>query len=175
MPQEVPDNIKNEICVNVDWIWLDPAQGGAGDAAPASLGAWLVKIPVGAGITSIRGPLGARTCGNYAVLWALAGDNGKALEWLKVCQSHNDHAKQLFSQYPHFTVDYAKKHHERDAVTQLGILTAGMGFPVPLHYITGALNALKGHNPDPNPPQFREAAGRMRTGEERGGSGDRKR
>ncbi|MBX0289706.1 hypothetical protein K3G63_04615 [Hymenobacter sp. HSC-4F20] len=164
---EIPENIKAEIRKNVDWIWTE-----AGDAAPASLKAWLVPIPVGGGITSVRGPLGPRTCGNYAVLWALAGDRKKALEWLNVCQSHNESVKAQFNQYSEYTVDYAKSQHEKDAVTQLGILTAGMSFPVPLHYITGVLNALKGHNPDRNPAHLQPPKV-IKTSDERATGGGR--
>lgn len=138
------DLMKQGICANIDWIW-----GAAGNAPPSRAEVWLYPVVIGANgeYPSIRGPVGARTCGNYAVLYALSGNNRAAIAWLKSAQGHNPAAANDFEIYSDFTIAYAVSKHKNDA-----LIEAGLG-----QTITDAVRIkdiiskkLSGHNPNPN-------------------------
>lgn len=122
----------------------------AGDAAPASLDAWRVSVPVGGGLRYIRGPLGAHKCGYAAILFALAGMGNEAIEWLQVAQSHNAKVKTLFANNPDLTLSYMLS--REDYIERAGRFWAlNLGNPV-LGLIKTAIDSFgRSHNPDREP------------------------
>lgn len=126
----------------VDWLW-----NGAGNNPPTRLSTWTCRVPIGDGSSwSIRGPIGATTCGRYAVLYALAGKRDASLAWLLASQDHNPHIQGIYNQYPNYAIDYAVERYKDDALSS----AAWNGVIPYLDLITGITGS---HNPASRPPK----------------------
>ena len=139
------EEMKKGIRSNIDWIW-----NAAGNAPPAQLKVWACPVVIGANgeIPSIRGPIGAVSCGNYAVLYALAGNKAAAIKWLMAAQGHNDAAANDFATYTDFTIDYAVSQHTNQAlVRRLGSTVTDV-----IRIKEAIFGKLNGHAPASQPP-----------------------
>ncbi len=111
----IPENVKHEIRVNVDWIFLH-----AGNAAPASVIAWRYPVLLYNGFSTAswyRMDTGARSCGAIAIIYTLAGRKDVALTWIAAAQSQNQNVVNLFYAYPDYALSYACATHMNAAVS----------------------------------------------------------
>lgn len=138
------EETKAEIRINIDWMVNE-----AGTAAPAKLSVWNHMVPVGAGIRVPRGPINAPDCVNNAVLFALAGELGYALEWLQAGQAHNGDVMQLFANNRDYAIEYAVSKYWRQALKHGGLTVVANYIGIPKSYVEPALAELKKHNPKP--------------------------
>ena len=140
-------------------IWLFDE---AGNGAPKKMEVWGFEVPLFQNITVPRGYLGARTCGNYAVLYGLVGKRDFSLRWLQAAQAHNSAAMNLFAQYPDYSINFAIKNYAARACTEMAIPYFGE-----LSVVKDLLsNFSKSYRPAPSPPPEPDE---KRPGGDRGG------
>lgn len=113
---------KQSVALNIKWVFEI-----AGDAPPAKLSVWAYPVPIGidGSVKGVRGNVGALSCGNIAVLYALGGNRQAGFEWLKAAQAHNPDVIALFNAYPDYTIDYATQTY-RNSALQAGSLGSGV-------------------------------------------------
>lgn len=138
-----PESTKAEIRANIDWL-----NGQIG--APTRASTYLHPVPIGYGYRSIRGPLSARSCLNYATIFAFAGETQNALEWLKAGQDHAPSVQALFDANPDYCISYIKSTYRDQAALSFGI-------GVYAEWINTAMGEIRKHNPSPeNAPKSSE-------------------
>jgi hypothetical protein len=93
----------------------------AGNGAPKKAAVWRFMVPLTENITVPRGFLGARSCGNYAVLYGIIGKNDYALKWLQAAQAHNPPVMNLFAKHPEYTVNFAITNYGARACAEMSI------------------------------------------------------
>ena len=155
MPNELDEAKKSAIQKNVDWIWTL-----AGNSPPAQARVWLHPVPIGSDgeFTSIRGWIGAETCGNYGILYSLADKRNVGIKWLIAAQAHNDAVMNDFANFPDYTIDYAISKYKSNALAEFAM---GPTLSSVLQIKNLLKEKLGGHNPGsfPEPPEDPEARG----------------
>ena len=143
-----------EVRANVDWLWTNsnpPTQPDSWD--------WPVKFY---GYSWWRGYLGARSCGNLAVIHNVIGMKEDALNWLQAGQSHSQGVIDQFARNSKYALEYATQRYTAVAFAEEGVPYYNMG--------KGALEALDFRAKNFNPPTWAEAHPKPII-ERRGGSG----
>jgi hypothetical protein len=107
---------------HIDWMCKPGDEGGAGNASPSRLRHWKAPVLVGLGlIPAWRGPIGAKDCVNYAILYGWLNIKNASLSWLKAGQAHNDDAKKLFDKYSDYAIDYAVSKYSQQAAIKFSL------------------------------------------------------
>jgi len=127
------EETKVEIRANIDWL---NTQTGL----PTRASTYLHSVPIGQGNRSIRGPLSARACLNYATVFALAGESQNAIEWLNAGQDHNINVQNLFLANIDYCNSYIKNTFSRQAAVSFGL---GIYY----EWFNTAKSEIKKHNP----------------------------
>jgi hypothetical protein len=139
---QLSEQVKAEIRANIDWL-----NGQTG--APTRASTYLHPVPIGFGNYSIRGPLSARSCLNYATIFAFAGETQNAIKWLQAGQDHNQGVQDLFAGNADYCVSYIKNTYRDQAAQSFGIGSSA-------EWINTAIGEIRKHNPSsanaPNPP-----------------------
>ena len=142
--------IEQEIQVNIKWLY------NSTNAPTSIMGSYFFQVPIGGGLTSVRGPLSGRECLYYATIFALQSDVKKANAWLQAGQSHNESVMQLFADNAYYCASYIKQEYAQQAVAFFGGNYVSKGS---LGYLSPILRTIKKHDPPrpmPIPPTDRK-------------------
>ena len=130
------EQTKNEIRANIDWM-----NGETG--LPTRARTYLRSVPAADGSRTIRGPLSAQGCLNFATIFALAGLQQYGIEWLQAGQDHNPNVQSLFASNPSYCVEYIRSQYRNQAAQAFAVGSIG-------EWVKAALSEIKKNNPPPD-------------------------